>query len=74
MMSTSMLAKEKCLRKVKASKVMAKVARPNGVRHVMIIGRQAVAHRDIIAPSAIQGNSQADVQSADRLVILHLNV
>ena len=51
--------------------MMVKVASLNGVHLVMTIGSQEAAHRDTIVPSIIQGSSQADVQSADRLVILH---
>ena len=70
MTSTSMPAKVKHLRKVKASTMMKKVASLNGVHLVMIIGGQEVAHRATIVLSIIQESSQADVQSAARLVIL----
>ena len=69
-----MPAKGKCLRRGKASKVMGKAEKPSGDHHVMTIGSQVVAHKDIIVPSTIQEDSQADVQSADRLVILPLSV
>ena len=39
----------------------------------MSIGNQAVAHKDTIVLSIIQGDSQAGVQSAALLVIIHLN-
>ena len=44
MMSTSMPPKEKCLRKGKASKAMAKAEEPDGVQHVMTIGSRATRH------------------------------
>ena len=51
-----------------------KVASLNNVHLVMIIGSQEVAHRATSVLSIIQGSSQADVQSAARLVILHHSV
>ena len=65
-----MPVKGKCLRKVKASRMMEKVASLNGVHLVMIIGTPEGAPRVTIVLIIIQGSSQADVQSADRLVIL----
>ena len=52
---------------------MEKAESQNGVQHVTNIGSQAVAHKDIIDPSIIQGDSWADVQSVALLVIIHLN-
>ena len=62
--TTSMLvpARGKCLPKGKASSETAKVHSLNGDRHAMIIGSQAVARKDIIAQSIIQGDSQVDVR------------
>ena len=74
MMSTSMRAKRRLLRKEKASKEMAKAENPNGVQHVMSIGSQAVAHKDIIVPSIIHGDSQAGVQSAAPLVTIYFSM
>ena len=69
-----MLAKGRFLRKEKVSKEMAKAESLNGVQHVMSIGSQAVAHKDIIVfPSIIHGDSQAGVQSAAPLVTILLN-
>ena len=73
MYDTSMPAWEKCLPKRKASKEMVKVASPIGEHHVMIIGSQAVAHKDIIVQSIIQDDSQADVQSVALLATILLN-
>ena len=42
---------------------MVKVANLIGAQRVMTIGSQAVAHKDIIVQSIIQGDSQADVLS-----------
>ena len=50
-------SREKHLRKVKASKMMEKVASLNGHHLVMTIGNQEVVHRATIAPSIIQGSS-----------------
>ena len=61
MMSTSMPAKERSRPREKGSKEMVKVASPIGVLHAKTIGNQAVAHKDIIVQSIIQGDSQADV-------------
>ena len=52
---------------------MAKAESLNGVQHVMSIGSQAVAHKDIIVPSIIHEDSQVDVQSAAPLAIILLN-
>ena len=52
---------------------MEKAESLNGVQHVMSIGSQAVAHKGTAAPSIIQGDSQAGVQSAAQLVIKLLN-
>ena len=73
MMSTAMLTKGRFLRKEKVGKEMAKAEGLNGVQHVMSIGSQAVAHKDIIVPSIIHGDSQADVQSAAPLVTILVN-
>ena len=73
MMTTSMPAKGKFLRKEKISKEMAKAESLSGVQHVMNIGSQAVALKDTIAPSIIQGDSRADAQSAALLVTILLN-
>ena len=70
MMSTSMPVKEKSLERGKA-RLMARMASRNGDHLVMTIGSTVGVHRDIIAPSIIQGNSHADVQSAAQLVMLH---
>ena len=64
---------EKCLRRVKGSKTLEKAENQDGVQLVMNTGRQQDALKDIIVPSIIQEDSQADVQSAARLVILPLN-
>ena len=40
----------------------------------MSIGSQAVAHKDTIVPSIIQGDSHVDVQSAAPLANILLNV
>ena len=60
--------------KGKGNKEMVKAESLNGVQHVMSIGSQAVAHKDITVPSIIHEDSQVDVQSAAPLVILLLNV
>ena len=52
---------------------MAKAESLSGVQHVMNIGSQAVAHKDTIVPSIIQGDSRAGVQSAALLVTILLN-
>ena len=65
--------KGKFQRKVKVSKEMAKAESLNGEHHVMIIGSQAVAHKDTIVPSIIHGDSRAGVQSAALLVTILLN-
>ena len=53
-----MPARGKYLQKGKVSKEMAKAESLSGVRHVTNIGSQAVAHKDIIVPSIIQGDSR----------------
>ena len=69
MMSTSMPVREKSLQREKA-RLMARMASRNRVHLAMITGNQPGAHRDTIAPSIIQGSSQADVRSAAHLVML----
>ena len=68
-----MPVKESFLSKERASKEMEKAESLNGVQHVMIIGSQAVAHKDTIVPSTIHEDSQVDVQSAAPLAIILLN-
>ena len=58
----------------KANRVMIKVPSPSGDQHVMTTGSQEVVRKVIIAPSIIRSDSQADVQYADLLGILPLNV
>ena len=50
-----------------------KVASPIGVHLARNSGNQAVAHKDIIVRSIIQGDSQADVQSVARQATILLN-
>ena len=52
---------------------MEKAESLSGVQHVMNIGSQAVAHKDTIVPSIIQGDSQADAQSVALPVTILLN-
>ena len=67
-------SKGKVPAKVKVSRMMAKVASPNGVHLVMILGSQEGAPRVTIVLVIIQGSSRADVQSAARLATLPHNV
>ena len=57
-------SKGKVPSKGKAKEEMAKVASRTGVHLATNSGNQMVAHKDINVPSIIQGDSQADVQSA----------
>ena len=66
MMSTSMLAKGRFLRKEKVSKAMAKAGSLTGEHHMMIIGSQAVAHKDTIVPSIIHGDSRCAICGSTR--------
>ena len=52
---------------------MEKAENQDGVQHAMSTGSQQDALKGIIVPSIIQEDSQADVQSAAQLVILHLS-
>ena len=73
MTSISMLVKRKHLLREKAKEEMVKVASLTGVHLAMSIGRQTVAHKDAIARSIIQADSQDDVQSLALLVTTRLN-
>ena len=68
-----MPAKGRSQSKEKVNKEMVKVVSPIGVQHVMSIGSQAVAHKDIIVQSIIQGDSQADVLLVALLATTRLN-
>ena len=57
----------------KAKEAMVKVESLIGVHLVMNSGNQAVAHKDTIVRSIIQGDIQEDVQSVARRVTIHLN-
>ena len=65
MMGTSMPARGKHLRKVKASTMMGKVASLNCVHLVMIIGSQEVAHRATIARRLLTGPPLSSVSSKE---------
>ena len=73
MMNTSMRVKGKYLLREKAKEEMAKVVSPIGVHLPTNSGNQAVAHKDIIVRSIIQGDSQADVLSVARHATILLN-
>ena len=72
-MNTLMPAKEEYLLREKESKTLEKAENQDGVQLVMITGSQQDALKGTIVPSIIQEDSQADVQSAARLVILPLS-
>ena len=73
MMSISMPVKGKYLLREKPSKEKVKVVSLSGAQHVKNTGSQAVAHKDTIVQSIIQGDSQAGVQSVALLVTTLLN-
>ena len=74
MTNTSMPAKEKCLLRARASKVMERVPSPSGNRHAKTIGSQAVAHKAIIVQGIIRGVNLADAQSVALLSMSPLSV
>ena len=68
-----MPVKGKYLLREKAKQVMVKVASLIGERLVMNSGNLAVAHKDTIVQSIVQGDSQADVQSVAQPATILLN-
>ena len=72
-MNTSTPVKGGSLPREKANKEMVKVASPINVQLVTNTGNQAVAHKDTIVESIIQGDNQADVQSVALLATILLN-
>ena len=68
-----MPVKGRSLSREKANKEIVKVASLIGVQLVTNSGNQAVAHKDTIVQSIIQGESRADVQSVAQPATILLN-